>query len=310
MMIHDYVLDKLPKTPQNIENPQLQECLNQGYREAQKQDEPSAKKVEEVFLRLGANLSAKDIAFFNELFEELGLIPKDKGLPYPIEKDASLKAILEQYDQNPSEELEKTIICSSIFKGNATRTEKYLAKRKALNGNGPAIAQLNEETTRFCWMSDEQREVRKEREKAGNGNPSIWYELACAVRSHYNRMDNAVGHANKFQRSVHDEGRWDMKRYAVNLLKYYGFDTQSREYSWGQITHRAHQKYLNNKDPSNRNYEGGFAYDFMNPDFDHLENEIRDDLRAIGVPEDELPPRYCCAPKAAPSPVKTEEETE
>jgi hypothetical protein len=86
-----------------------------------------------------------------------------------------------------------------------------------------------------------------------------------------------------------DEMRFDMLRHTVCLLKYYGFSCTKNS-----IKHR-------------NDINKTFIYYLVNPTWMHLEDEIRADLKTVGIEEDQMPPRYPDTPKVDPSPLKNPE---
>ncbi len=266
------------------------------------------------------------------VFSELALIFPVEDLTrtgftlYPIVADEGTKDLLARYQAATSDEerveMEKMIICCTCFQGNVDSFNAYMDKRselvqqignirkkldlavdptliKELGQLETQLVQFEQETASSIWMKESEMEVHREYEERGFPLPPIWNTLTSLVRKEYCLMANTIyGEIQMAARTTQgcDEFRFDMLRYATCLLKYYGFTCAN-----SRIKHPL-QEVLGK-------YFGGFFYGLLNPTWEHLENEVRQDLKTFGLEEDQIPARYPDTPTVAPSPLKVDNET-
>lgn len=245
---------------------------------------------------------------------------------YPIVPDEGTKDLLTRYQAATSDEerieMEKMILCCTCFQGNADSFNAYMEKRSELVLQianirkklqliiDPSLAkglveleakliECENATARSIWMKESNMEVHREYEERRFLLPPIWKKLTSLVRKEYCHMANAIySEVQMAARTTQgcDEFRFDMLRYATCLLKYYGFTCTN------SIIKHPLQEVLGK-------YEGKFTYGLLNPTWEHLENEIRNDLMTVGLKEDQMLARYPHIPTVDPSPLKVDNKT-
>lgn len=251
---------------------------------------------------------------------------------YPVLANETSNDLLAQYHAETSldacEEIEKRLLCSSCFHGDNEAFNAFINERSAitlqiakiekilrittkpfleeelLNLVGKLSA-LENATAKKLWMTDTEMQVHRDCMKRGFPLPPIWNQLVSLVRKDYRLMADITYKEIQMQARTTggcDELRFDMLRHTVYLLKYYGFTctkSESIRHPFQQMPHA--------EEDGRKRYKGGFSYNLLNPTWEHLEDEIRTDLKNTGMQEDQVPPRYPDTPSIKPSPVKDNE---
>jgi hypothetical protein len=266
---------------------------------------------------------------------------------HPILPDESTQKVLAQYREAKSdqerEEIEKQLVCASCFHHNVEAfdaffkirnelTHKIANIQKRLQGAvSPVVVkklsdveqqlsefklepvlekelrdleqQLSEfesEVVKMMWMTNREMQLHRDAEASGFPLPPLWKHLVSLVRKEYCLMADVVySSVQGAARTIGgvDEFRIDVLPHTICLLKYYGFICAD-----GSIIHPLQ---LNLGIRITR-----FVYNLMNPTWQHLENEIRNDAKSIDLSEEQLPPLYPDTPLVAPSPLKTPQTRE
>ncbi len=238
---------------------------------------------------------------------------------HPIHADETSSGLLDKYHTETSldvrDDIEKYLISINCFQGNTDACNSYLGRRKELLERITKIQKalledvkkdlendlhqlendlvvLDNETACSLWMTDSEMQVHRDIEGRGFAIPPVWNCLVSLVRKEYCRFSEKLYISIQCRaRTIGDcdELRFDMLRYAIFLLKYYGFRSEN------ELVH------LEGK-------EGNFFFGLENPTWKDLEDAIRSNLKKINL-EGDLP-TYPDTPTVAPSPLKDDESSE